>query len=228
MWSFGIIPNPVEHKIPPHHHQGLEISLRNGIFLGSKPPFPLIFPDPMEFPTPTLDLEMKGKLWDHPKSKGRHNPTPPPSGTVIPPLKVPNYDHKRDIFGLKTPFSLILPDPMEFPPPTLDLDPDLELREPFQTLRPPLRLQKPPFSAHKRRFLGTKIPFFFYYLIFFSPLSHGIPGSHLGPGDEEEASGQEQPLERGLEVAELDALQEQHALAVGQHQGVQGQDLEHL
>lgn len=169
MWSFGIIPNPREYKIPPHHHQGLEISLRNGIFLGSKPPFSLIFPDPVEFPAPTLDLEMKGKLWDHPKSKGRHNPTPPPSGTVIPPLKVPNYDHKRDIFGLKTSFSLILPDPMEFPPPTLDLDPDLELQEPFQTLRPPLRLQKPPFSAHKRHFLGTKIPFFFYSLIFFFP-----------------------------------------------------------
>ena len=69
--------------------------------------------------------------------------------------------------------------------------------------------------------------------------SRGCPGAgagapafrllaHLGAGDEEEAASQQQPLQRSLEVAELDALQVQDALAVGQDEGVERQDLEHL
>ena len=50
----------------------------------------------------------------------------------------------------------------------------------------------------------------------------------LGPGDEEEAAGQQQPLEGGLAVAELDSLEVEDALAVGEDQRVQGEDLEHL
>lgn len=52
--------------------------------------------------------------------------------------------------------------------------------------------------------------------------------THLGAGDEEEAASQQQPLQRGLEVTELDALQVQDTLAVGQDEGVERQDLEHL
>ena len=52
--------------------------------------------------------------------------------------------------------------------------------------------------------------------------------THLGAGDEEEADSQQQPLQRGLEVTELDALQVQDTLAVGQDEGVERQDLEHL
>lgn len=69
--------------------------------------------------------------------------------------------------------------------------------------------------------------------------SRGYPGAgagaptfrllaHLGAGDEEETASQKQPLQRGLEVAELDTLQVQDTLAVGQDEGVEGQDLEHL
>lgn len=69
--------------------------------------------------------------------------------------------------------------------------------------------------------------------------SRGYPGAgagapafrllaHLGAGDEEETASQKQPLQRGLEVAELDALQVQDTLAVGQDEGVERQDLEHL
>lgn len=52
--------------------------------------------------------------------------------------------------------------------------------------------------------------------------------THLGAGDEEETASQQQPLQRGLEVTELDALQVQDTLAVGQDEGVERQDLEHL
>ncbi len=50
----------------------------------------------------------------------------------------------------------------------------------------------------------------------------------LGLGDEEEAGGEEEALERGLAVAELDALQVQHRLAVRQDERVERKDLEHL
>ena len=52
--------------------------------------------------------------------------------------------------------------------------------------------------------------------------------THLGARNEEEAAGEQESLQRRLAVAELDTLQIQHALTVGQHQRVQRQDLEHL
>jgi hypothetical protein len=52
--------------------------------------------------------------------------------------------------------------------------------------------------------------------------------AHLGAGDEEEAAGQQQPLQCGLEVTELDTLQVEDTLAVCQDEGIEGQDLEHL
>ena len=56
----------------------------------------------------------------------------------------------------------------------------------------------------------------------------GQDPQRFGSGDEEEAAGQEKPLEGCLSVTELDSLQVENTLAVGQDQGIEGQDLEHL
>ena len=55
---------------------------------------------------------------------------------------------------------------------------------------------------------------------------HSAP--YLRPGDEEEAARQQQALHGGLAIGELDSIQVQHTLAVGQDQGVERQDFEHL
>jgi len=55
-----------------------------------------------------------------------------------------------------------------------------------------------------------------------------VSAFHLATGNEEEASGQQQALQRRLAVGELDAIEVEDALAVGEHKRVQGQDLEHL
>lgn len=55
----------------------------------------------------------------------------------------------------------------------------------------------------------------------------GVP-AYLGAGDEEKAASQQQPLQCGLEVAELDTLQVEDALTIGQDEGVECQDFEHL
>lgn len=52
--------------------------------------------------------------------------------------------------------------------------------------------------------------------------------AYLGAGDEEEAASQQQPLQCGLEVTELDALQVEDTLTVGQDEGIERQNLEHL
>lgn len=59
-----------------------------------------------------------------------------------------------------------------------------------------------------------------------SPISSFPP--YLGPGDEEEAASQQQPLQRRLEITELYPFQVKDTLAVGQDEGIQRQDLEHL
>ena len=51
---------------------------------------------------------------------------------------------------------------------------------------------------------------------------------YFWPGYKQEAAGQEKALHGGLAVTELDAVQVEDALAVGQHQGIQRQDLKHL
>ncbi len=48
------------------------------------------------------------------------------------------------------------------------------------------------------------------------------------PGNEEEAGSKEEPLEGGLTIRELDPLQVEDGLAVGEDEGVEGEDLEHL
>lgn len=50
----------------------------------------------------------------------------------------------------------------------------------------------------------------------------------LGARDEEETRRQQDTLQSRLHVAELDPVQIQHRLAVGEYQRVQRQDLEHL
>lgn len=58
--------------------------------------------------------------------------------------------------------------------------------------------------------------------------NHRREDSCLWPRDEQEATRQQEALQRGLEITELDPLEVEHRLAVGQHQSVQSQDLEHL
>lgn len=56
-------------------------------------------------------------------------------------------------------------------------------------------------------------------------------GEHLqwlGPNDEQETGGNEEALQRGLGVAEFDAVHVEHRLAVGLDEGVQCEDFEHL
>lgn len=48
------------------------------------------------------------------------------------------------------------------------------------------------------------------------PLLWSESEAHLRAGDEEETASQQQPLQRGLEVAELDTLQVEDTLAVSQ------------
>ena len=52
--------------------------------------------------------------------------------------------------------------------------------------------------------------------------------SNLGSRDEEEAGCQQKALKRGLAIGELDALQVEHRLRVGQDERVQSQNFEHL
>jgi len=51
---------------------------------------------------------------------------------------------------------------------------------------------------------------------------------YLGSGDEEEAAGEKKSLHRGLHIAELDSIQVENTLTVGQDQCVQCENLEHL
>lgn len=55
----------------------------------------------------------------------------------------------------------------------------------------------------------------------------GVP-AYLGARDEEKAASQQQPLQCGLEVTELDTLQVEDALTICQDEGVERQDFEHL
>jgi len=55
-----------------------------------------------------------------------------------------------------------------------------------------------------------------------------IWGPGILPGNEEEAGSKEEALEGGLTVGELDPLQVEDGLAVGEDEGVEGEDLEHL
>lgn len=52
--------------------------------------------------------------------------------------------------------------------------------------------------------------------------------THLGSSDKEKAKGEKEALQGGLAVAELDAIEVEHRLAVGENERIQRQNLEHL
>lgn len=57
---------------------------------------------------------------------------------------------------------------------------------------------------------------------------HAVSDSCLWSRNEEEASSQEEALNSGLEITELNPLEVEYWLAVSQHQGIKSKDLKHL